>query len=276
MKLKYGNIPKGRFGADDGIVNVCLGKRYATIAKHLCLAEKLVVGDVAYPRVKGLASATLHDGRTIPVWAVDGRYIRTYTDEEFTNFGQHYRFSFIPKGEFWIDDEAIPDETDFYTAHLVIEYEAMEQGKSYAEAIDLADKVEREMRHKQNGGPLIDPVRKLLDSRKVKLRLLHTTENNVQVWLVDGSLVRSWLHIDFTEGGHDFVYSYVPDNEVWIDNDIGWDERGFVILHEIFERNRMAEGWPYSKAHAAASELEHRMRMNPDELHWKMMAEGWM
>jgi hypothetical protein len=27
-------------------------------------------------------------------------------DEEFTNFGQHYRYPYIPKNELWIDQEA--------------------------------------------------------------------------------------------------------------------------------------------------------------------------
>ena len=30
------------------------------------------------------------------VWIVDGSYIRGHIDEEFTNFGQHYRFTYIP------------------------------------------------------------------------------------------------------------------------------------------------------------------------------------
>jgi hypothetical protein len=29
------------------------------------------------------------------VWAVDGAYIRSHIDEEFTNFGQHYRYNYI-------------------------------------------------------------------------------------------------------------------------------------------------------------------------------------
>jgi hypothetical protein len=30
-------------------------------------------------------------------------------DEEFTNFGQHYRYPYIPKNELWIDQEARHD-----------------------------------------------------------------------------------------------------------------------------------------------------------------------
>ena len=69
-------------------------------------------------------------------------------------------------------------------------------------------------------------------------------ENGVTVWIVNGRLVRSMLDIDFTAGGHDHVYEFVPEGEVWIDNDIEEKERGFVLLHELHERNRMAEGWP--------------------------------
>ena len=40
----------------------------------------------------------------IQVWIVDGSYVRGHIDEEFTNFGQHYRYAYIPANEFWIDD----------------------------------------------------------------------------------------------------------------------------------------------------------------------------
>lgn len=41
MKLKYGNIPKGRFGSDDGIVNVCLNKRFALLSNRICMVERI-------------------------------------------------------------------------------------------------------------------------------------------------------------------------------------------------------------------------------------------
>ena len=81
--------------------------------------------------------------------------------------------------------------------------------------------------------------------------------------------------IDFTAGGHDYVYEFVPENEVWIDNDIEQQEHGYVLLHELHERNRMAAGWPYSRAHAESSLLESRCRHHPDQLHDALAAEGW-
>ncbi len=71
------------------------------------------------------------------------------------------------------------------------------------------------------------------------------------------------------------MYEFVPEDEVWIDDDIEEGERGYVLLHELHERNRMAIGWPYSKAHAESSRLEYRCRHHPDELHETLAAEGW-
>ena len=44
------------------------------------------------------------------MWVVDGSYIRGHIDEEFTNFGQHYSFLYIPKNELWIEQETKTDE----------------------------------------------------------------------------------------------------------------------------------------------------------------------
>ena len=95
------------------------------------------------------------------------------------------------------------------------------------------------------------------------------------MWIVSGRMVRSFFDIDFTEGGHDYVYEFVPEKEVWIDDDILEPERPYVLVHELHERNRMATGWAYSKAHAESSRVEYRCRHHPDELHDALAAEGW-
>ena len=48
----------------------------------------------------------IEDRGDLHMWIVDGSYIRGRIDEEFTNFGQHYRFAFIPTDELWLDREA--------------------------------------------------------------------------------------------------------------------------------------------------------------------------
>ena len=45
----------------------------------------------------------------LKIWVVDGAYIRGHIDEEFTNYGQHYRFNYIPEDELWLDHEAAED-----------------------------------------------------------------------------------------------------------------------------------------------------------------------
>jgi len=205
----------------------------------------------------------------IQVWIVDGGYIRGHVDEEFTNFGQHYRFKFIPQNEFWIDEEAEND-------HMLVEHRLMAKGMKYEEAIVQADLEERKERRRAGDvAKATQHGKKLPDGAAAHERLWKTLENGVSVWIVNGRFVRSVFDIDFTAGGHDHVYEFVPKNEVWIDNDIKENERGFVLLHELHERNRMENGLPYSKAHAESSNLEFHCRHHPDELHDALAAEGW-
>jgi hypothetical protein len=210
------------------------------------------------------------------VWIVDGAYIRGHIDEEFTNFGQHYRYPYIPDLEFWIDQEAEHDERKFFIDHLLVEYELMAKGISYGEALTAADRVERKERRRAGDVRKVTAGgQKLPDPTIVHERLWKKLESGISVWIVNGRLVRSGFDIDFTAGGHDHVYEFVPTGEVWIDDAIEERERGFVLLHELHERNRMAAGLPYSKAHQESSHLEFRCRHHPDELHVALAVEGW-
>jgi hypothetical protein len=212
----------------------------------------------------------------LTVWIVDGPYIRSHIDEEFTNFGQHYRCHYIPEKELWLDREAEHDERRFFIDHLLIEYRLMAKGVSYSEALDKADAEERKQRRRAgdikrstNNG------KNLPDAKAMHERLWKKLQNGVSVWIVNGRMVRSVYDIDFTEGGHDHVYEFVPTNEVWIDDAIEESERGYVLVHELHERNRMASGWPYNKAHHESSHLEYLCRHNPDTLHDSLIEEGW-
>jgi len=213
----------------------------------------------------------------LEVWMVDGSYIRSHIDEEFTNFGQHYRYPYIPLNELWIDREAEHDERRFFIDHLLVEHRLMAEGMPYEKALAIADLAERKERRRLGDvSRLTHRGQQLPDGRDAHERLWKKLENGVSVWIVNGRLVRSVFDIDFTEGGHDYVYEFVPRNEVWIDDAIVEPERGYILLHELHERNRMASGWPYSKAHVEASRLEYHCRHHPDELHDVLVAEGWV
>lgn len=117
------------------------------------------------------------------------------------------------------------------------------------------------------GNPLLPPA--------AHEHLWKKLENGISVWIINGRFVRSVFDIDFTAGGHDHVYEFVPAGEVWIDDAITEKERGYVLLHELHERNHMTDGTPYSEAHAESSRLEFQCRHHPDELHDALAAEGW-
>ena len=210
------------------------------------------------------------------IWIVDGSYIRGHIDEEFTNFGQHYRYNYIPEKEFWIDQEAEHDERRFFIDHLLVENRLMKNGVSYENALVEADKEERKERRRAGDvNKATNSGKELPDGKVVHEKLWKKLENGISVWVVNGRLVRSVFDIDFTEGGHDKVYEFVPGNEIWIDDAIIENERGFVLLHELHERNKMSTGWPYNKAHGESSHIEYHCRHHPDELHDYLAVEGW-
>ena len=216
------------------------------------------------------------------IWIVDGNYVRTNIDEEFTNFGQHWRFLFIPKNEFWVDKEHKEGEERYYIDHMLVENRLMREGKSFAEASDAAELIEKRERSKSD---LLKRNIKKISLRKIVIDKIHKTLfkknlNGLHVWIVNGELVRDLLFVNFTEGGHDKVYHFIPKNEIWLDDDVQIKERKFILLHELYERRLMCTGWPYRStkknplsAHDAASDIEYFYRHHPRLLNKRLVEE---
>ncbi|MBI2633227.1 MAG: hypothetical protein HYW78_02435 [Parcubacteria group bacterium] len=207
------------------------------------------------------------------VWRVDGNYIRSKIDEEFTNCGQHYLFKFIPKYELWIDYEAHPGETDYYINHLIIENRLMEAGTGYGQALNVATLIEQRERDKNREIQLLKKRNLHHVPKQVYIKRIKSSTKNFKIWLVNGELVRDLYYINFTEGGHEKVYSFVPKGEVWLDDDISRKEIQFVLIHELHERYHMAHGLPYYKAHRYASEVEYAARRRPTTTQKKLRLE---
>lgn len=127
----------------------------------------------------------------ITIWVVDGTFVRTHIDEEFTNYAQHYAFPFVPEHEFWLDKEAEEDEQQFFIDHLLVEYRLMKKGVPYDDALEAADKKERLERERDGDVRKVTTRRGLADPTKVHLQLWKKLESGVSVWIVDGRLVRS-------------------------------------------------------------------------------------
>jgi hypothetical protein len=152
----------------------------------------------------------------------------------------------IPIKELWLDKDYGKNEYKYYVAHMKKEWELMRKGKSYPEAINEADELEWNLRNRDESG-------------EYKLRKLEDTDG-VSVWLVDGKAIRDNCHIDFTEGGHDKVYQFIPDNEIWISDEVSAKERPYILAHEYNERCQMALGEKYQPSHNRASFFERYLR----------------
>lgn len=210
------------------------------------------------------------------VWIVDGEYIRENIDEEFTNCAQHYQFSFIPKNEFWIDKERKPGEEKYYIDSMLTINRLLAKGLNHKEAIKIADRLEH--RERANSKLMKREIKlekypkKLINSVHKDLLQKYSTKK-IKVWIINGEAVRDLFFIDFTEGGHGYVYSFVPKNEVWIDDDIEPEEIKFVLLHEMHERNLMSKGMEYDSAHRSSSKIEYACRRKKKDINQELKKE---
>ena len=195
----------------------------------------------------------------IKVYEVDGEKIRKDLDPNFTNFGQHYDFNYIPKNELWIDRENSTGEKNFFITHMLTELKLIENGMGPDKADDVACIIEEVERHKSKKYQLNVSVKDNCD--KVKIKKIADIKG-ILIFEVDGELVRDFFYDSFTEGGHDLVYNWIPEKEIWIDNDVVEKERPFIILHEFIERSFMEKGMIYEKAHmkALVDEWESRRK----------------
>jgi hypothetical protein len=87
-----------------------------------------------------------------------------------------------------------------------------------------------------------------------------------RVMLVDGEWVRNNIYIDFVAGGNPQRYTFVPEDEIWIEKNLGELERRATLVHEAAEHRMMSRGFSYSVAHDLASFFELRYRMR----HWDL------
>lgn len=203
------------------------------------------------------------------VWIVSGKYIRDNINEEFTNFGEHYSFKFIPKNEFWIDKERNPGEEKYFIDSMLAMSRLIAKGISCKDAAKVADRIERKERAKSK---LMKNELKIKKSKRNVIKTVYKSlikkysNKKIKIWIVKGELVRDLFFLDFTEGGNDKVYSFIPENEVWIDDDLSLTERKFVLLHELHERNLMSLGKSYDSAHRSSSEIEYFCRKHPKML----------
>lgn len=83
----------------------------------------------------------------------------------------------------------------------------------------------------------------------------------INIYVVNGEYIKKAYDTDFVEGGHDLVYSFINENEIWIDNNLETDNYKYILYHEYIERYLMKnKNLTYEKAHEIATNYENTLR----------------
>lgn len=189
----------------------------------------------------------------------------TKRDEEFTNFAIHSDFPrLIGRREIWIDERLFDNEGIFYIANALARLKAEHDGIPEETAYAAGLNIERLLRQRLVGARFrAGRAHKRVPARVYNERYatLPDVRSSVTVWLIDGNLVRSVYKTDYCEGGHGYVYAWVPKGEIWIEHDLAADELPYIVAHEYVELRLMRdEGLDYGRAHAIAAEVEYELR----------------
>jgi hypothetical protein len=201
------------------------------------------------------------------VYSVNAFAVRNVAqpDEEFGSFATRESFpNLIPKGEIWISEKLAPKEGVFFIANALTQQHWRQERGDPDRGYDEGLEVERLLREKLNGTEFRDgkPHRSVPD--KIYLEPYITLPDPlgpVKVWLIDGNLARSYYKTDYTEGGHGYVYRWVPREEIWIEDGVDRREVPFIITHEYIERRLMRDtGIDYDTAHDICSRVEFDIR----------------
>jgi hypothetical protein len=206
-----------------------------------------------------------HDGYS--VYSIDASAVRNVAqpDEEFGNFATEKEFpDLIPEGEIWIGQKTLETEGVFFIADALARLREEERGRSEDAAYTAGIEAERVLRGKLTGLKFRDgkPHKRVPDEVYAEHYVtLPDPEFPIDVWLIDGNVVRSLYKTDYTEGGHGYVYRWVPKRQIWIEKDLDRWELPFIISHEYLELRMMRdEGIDYDQAHEFAAKIEFDLR----------------
>ena len=177
---------------------------------------------------------------------VNGFAIRNTLDDDFGIYQPRMQSLFdpapkfyIPENEVWVDYR-YKDEVEFLTEVDVFTYPTATE--SYEKRRQLAKT-------------------KFCDLVSVTNYIRRTEpKGEVTIRYVDGAKVRRGFDPEFILGGHDLVYDYISQNEIWLDDKMDPAEIPYILLHEEVERKLMGEGKPYHIAHDYATAADKELR----------------
>ncbi|HEY7956784.1 MAG TPA: hypothetical protein VII38_15880 [Polyangia bacterium] len=188
---------------------------------------------------------------------VDGAWIRSHLDVDFTNGGHHFTRRYIPRDEVWVDREAPgAGELEFLFRHQLRERAFMAEGAPYLKALARANRLERQERR----AALDEPSLPIGEARQRARRHRVGVLDGDALWVVDGRAVRDRFDPNFTGGGHHWRYRFIPRAEIWIDDAVAERELDFTVAHEAHELKLMRDGMSYHDAHDRALAIERALR----------------
>jgi len=200
------------------------------------------------------------------VYTVNGLAVRNASepDEEFGNFATHDEFpDCIGNREVWISEKLASKEGVFFVANALTYLSRVAAGAT-DRAYDAGIEIERSLRESINGIEFRDgrPHKRVPEAIYLGEYLtLPDPKGDVTVYLIDGNMARSYYKTDYTQGGHGYVYPWVPKQQIWIEDGSDHRELPFIVCHEYLERRLMRDArLGYDRAHEIASALEFDLR----------------
>ena len=203
------------------------------------------------------------------IYTVNGEKVRDIAeqDEEFGLSSSYFYFpKLIPKNEIWIEDDVKGEEQFVLIQSELYKIKLIESGMDKWEAYHQSEKIEKGYREELNlSKKSPEKTNKKGDDDLYVKKYCKINSDDIQVWLVDAKKVRNKFKSDFMEGGHGYVYKWIPNDEIWIENGIKEHEVPFILLHEFVERTLMKEEkMNYDKSHNISAKVEWSKR--PDKI----------
>jgi len=168
--------------------------------------------------------------------------------EEFCSVAIHEDFpKYIKKNEIFIDDKLSEPEVKEFLIGLKNRLECLENGSKHCYEYAIKKEKNDRLKHKSK-------------TKKEKCCILNDYKNKIDVFYVNGKAVRDIYKTDFSQGGHGYVYSWIPKNQIWIENEEK-EETAFILAHEYSEMVMMRDlKMEYEDAHSVASKIEKKLR----------------
>lgn len=200
------------------------------------------------------------------IYFVDSFKLRQSSKQfsSFLDFGTHFQFAKIPRGEIWVANELTEFEKNLNFKAAVRFLSEIARTKRLDAALVSASavldaergKISLQRNKKEKLFIFSDEAIKAVRTKEIVK--LTVADEEITIWLVDGNLIRENYSINFVDGGHGFIYSFIPKNEIWIDSAIDLNDFDSIVLHETVESQLMRKfNMNYDKAHLEATKAEY-------------------